>query len=112
MKSKEAYQMRTIDLTRVIERQRLIQEAPTAYSVGEIASIALLPEAWVALGVRGGAKQILKQSSKVGALTAIREFPQTDQTGDVTAAAANTFFAGVGTYALGGLFRVAGIGGQ
>ena len=112
VKSEEAYQMRTKYLTRMIERQRLIQEAPTAYSVGEIASIALLPEAWVALGVRGGAKQILKQSAKVGALTAIREFPQTDQTGDVNAAAANTFFAGVGTYALGGLFRMAGIGGQ
>ena len=112
VKSEEAYQMRTKYLMNGIERQRQIQEAPTAYSVGEVASIALLPEAWLALGVRGGVRQILKQSAKVGTLTAIREFPQTDQTGDMSVAAANTFFAGVGTFALGGLFRVAGIGGQ
>lgn len=112
VKSEDAYQMRTKYLMRMIERQRQIQEAPTAYSLGEVAAIALLPEAYLALGVRGGARQILKQSLKVSTLTAMREYPQTDQTGDTKNAATNTMLAGIGTYALGGLFRVAGLGGK
>ena len=112
VKSREHYEMRKIYLQRMIERQRQIQEAPIAYGAGEIASLALLPETWMVLGVRGGFKQIAKQSAKVGAVTALREFPQTDQSGDASEAAAHSLFAGVGTMAIGGLFRMAGIAGK
>ena len=97
------------------ERKQIIREAPADYSLGGIVGIAALPEAWVALGVKGGAKQIIKQSLKAGMYSGLRNYGlevQKQTNPDYSRAASATTQEIAMTMALGGLFRVIGRGGS
>lgn len=113
--SYEKYAQVTHHLMEGEKRKQMIREAPIDYALGGTAGIAMLPEAWVALGIRGGIKQIAKQSLKAGGFSAVRNFGKAAQEKDPdneagVKAAKLTGLEIASVFAIGGLFRGIGVG--
>jgi hypothetical protein len=113
--SYEKYAQVTHHLMEGEKRKQLIREAPMDYALGGIAGVAMLPEAWLALGVRGGIRQVAKQSLKAGAFSAIRNVGKAAQEKDPEKnpylnAAKITGLETAAVFAIGGLFRGINVG--
>jgi len=113
--SYEKYAQVTHHLVEEEKRKQLIREQPTDYALGGTAGIAMLPEAWIALGIRGGIRKIAKQSLKAGGFSAVRNFGKAAQEKDpekdpYVAALKMTGLETASVFAIGGLFRGIGVG--